>query len=118
MHPSLVTLGAPAVGNANFCQFVDDNVHPLGGLRVWNEYDAVPYIALLVGYSQAGIPIKLALSKAAKELFQKESHDSTTATALEAVTPHILYQLGSLVHVFPVMGATAAGKKLVDNFNL
>lgn len=99
-----MTIGAPAVGNINFCRHLDDYAQPFGGIRVWNEYDIVPYIALLVGYSHAGVPIKMALPSGAKELFQKESQDSLVASALDAVSPHILYQIGPLLHVLPVMG--------------
>ena len=33
-------------GNAEFCSYLNDRVHPGGGLRVWNEYDAIPYIGM------------------------------------------------------------------------
>ena len=34
-------------------------MQPFGGLRLWNEYDAIPYVALLVGYQHAGVPLKV-----------------------------------------------------------
>ena len=113
LKPWLVTIGAPAVGNINFCRHLDDFAQPFGGIRVWNEYDIVPYIALLVGYSHAGVPIKMAVPSGAKEMFQKESQDSLAASALDAVSPHILYQVGTLLHVLPVMGFNSvAGAKI------
>jgi hypothetical protein len=32
-------------GNEAFCAFVNEYVHPFGGLRFSNEYDVVPYLA-------------------------------------------------------------------------
>ena len=109
MSPHLVTFAAPAVGNSDFCRFVDRSVYPFGGLRVWNEYDAIPYIALLVGYQHAGVPLKVRLKKSAKELFQNESINPIAA-ALDVVSPHVLYQIGSLIHVFPVIGSEIGSK--------
>jgi hypothetical protein len=34
LNPWLVTLAAPSVGNQWFCDYVDKNVQPYGGLRV------------------------------------------------------------------------------------
>ena len=146
---SLSLLVLHLTGNSEFCAFLNKRVHPLGGLRVWNEYDAIPYIglclpdsallcfallcrilccewlrchfifvllcltacslrcftmhsyllhptlALLVGYQHAGVPIKTRLKRSAKELFQNSSIDAI-AVALDVVSPHILYQIGSL----------------------
>ena len=103
LKPWLVSIAAPSVGNTAFCNFVNENVHPFGGIRLWNEYDAVPYIALLVGYCHAGIPIKMKLQSEARELFLAESINTVVAST-DVISPHILYQIGQLVHVFPVMG--------------
>ena len=73
LNPWLVSLAAPSVGNQWFCNHIDNYVQPYGGLRVWNEYDLVPFIALLVGYSHAGIPIKMRVQREARELFLSES---------------------------------------------
>ena len=61
------------------------------------------YLVQLVGYKQAGIPVKLSLSKDAKDIFHRESINQITP-AFGVVGPHMLFQLGSLVHVFPVLG--------------
>ena len=50
--PYLVTFATPAVGNLHFCRFVNKHVFPYGGVRVWNEYDAVPYLAQVQQNSQ------------------------------------------------------------------
>ena len=61
------------------------------------------YLAQLVGYRHAGVPIRLVQRDMCKELYLKESINDIPAGFL-VVAPHILYQVGSLVHVFPVMG--------------
>ena len=106
--PFLVTFAAPAVGNAQFCAYINRRVAPYGGLRVWNEYDVVPYLTLFVGYEHAGMPLKLKQGRGAKELFQRESINAVSP-ALPAIAPHILFQLGGLVHVFPVLGEQGGG---------
>ena len=105
--PFLVHFGSPAVGNGAFCKFLTDFVHPFGGIRLWNEYDPVPYLALVVGYDHAGIPVKGTISQEAKELFQSESINAITGT-IDVALPHILYQIGSVVYVFPMIGEDIA----------
>ena len=116
LSPHLVTLAGPSIGNAEFCQFVNRQVQPCGGLRVWNEYDAIPYIALLIGYQHAGTPLKVRLKKSAKELFQNKSNNAIAAT-LDVVSPHILYQIGNMVHVFPVIGSEIGTKVDMNEFD-
>ena len=71
LTPWLVTFAAPAVGNGAFCQHLRQYARPFGGIRVWNEFDAVPYLPLLVGYEHTGVPVKLKLKTAAKDLFPR-----------------------------------------------
>ena len=78
-------------------------MHPYGGIRVWNEYDSVPYLALLVGYDLPGIPIKRPLSQKCKDLF-KEHCSNDIAKGMDVIMPHILYQIGPIVYTFPVLG--------------
>jgi hypothetical protein len=80
LNPWLVSIAAPSVGNVQFCNFVNERVQPFGGIRLWNEYDAVPYIALIVGYSHAGIPIKMQLQREARELMLQESINTVVAS--------------------------------------
>ena len=54
LSPFLVTFGSPAIGNNEFCGFVDRRVSPSGGIRVFNDCDVVTHIAQLVGYAHAG----------------------------------------------------------------
>ena len=105
MSPVLVTFGSPSVGNSEFCAFLNRQVSPAGGIRVFNEYDPVAYLAQIVGYSHAGTPICLKQRESAKDIFANENINAFVAPAtLYAVTPHILYQIGGLVHTFPVLG--------------
>lgn len=104
-RPHCVTFGAPSIGNAGFCKYLEDFVQPCGGLRVWNEYDAVPYLALVVGYEHAGIPIKTSVGPQAKALYLQESINPLVAnTVVDLIAPHILYQVGGVVSAFPVLG--------------
>ena len=87
LNPWLVSIAAPSVGNVQFCNFVNERVHPFGGIRLWNEYDAAPYIystapyiPLIVGYSHAGIPIKMQLQREARELMLQESINTVVAS--------------------------------------
>ena len=105
MSPVLVTFGSPSVGNSEFCEFLNRQVSPAGGIRVFNEYDPVVYLAQIVGYSHAGTPICLKQTESAKRIFENENINAFVAPAtLHAVTPHILYQVGGLVHTFPILG--------------
>ena len=117
LSPWLVTFAAPAVGNARFSRHLRTFARPFGGVRVWNEYDVVPYLTLLVGYVHAGVPVKIKLKSSAKELFQNESINAI-APALNAIAPHMLFQMGTLVHVFPVLGADDIGAKGDEGFPL
>jgi len=62
------------------------------GIRVWNEYDPVPYLAQLVGYQQTGVPVKLKLSNPAKDLFLQESINQISPI-FNVAGPHILFQV-------------------------
>ncbi len=99
----LVTFASPAIGNAAFCRLLDCCGQPYGGLRVWNDYDVVPSIAQLVGYKHAGVPIKLDVSKSAKELFEEENVNSLRGL-IDFLAPHVMFQLGSICVVFPIIG--------------
>jgi hypothetical protein len=99
----LVTFASPAIGNAAFCRLLDCCGQPYGGLRVWNDFDVVPSIAQLVGYKHAGVPIKLDVSKSAKELFEMENVNSLRGL-IDFLAPHVMFQLGSVCFVFPVIG--------------
>jgi len=99
----LVTFASPAIGNAAFCRLLDCCGQPYGGLRVWNDFDVVPSIAQLVGYKHAGVPIKLDVSKSAKELFEMENVNSLRGL-IDFLAPHVMFQLGGVCFVFPVIG--------------
>lgn len=99
----LVTFASPAIGNGAFCRLLDCCGQPYGGLRVWNDFDVVPSIAQLVGYKHAGVPIKLDVSKSAKELFEEENVNSLKGL-IDLLAPHVMFQLGSVCFVFPVIG--------------
>jgi hypothetical protein len=108
-NPYLITIAAPAIGNKAFCSYLERTALPCGGIRLWNEYDIVPFIALFVGYEHAGLPIKMKLSDAAKEYFRQEVDLSNPLfeqypTSLDVFSPHILYQIGSIMYVFPILG--------------
>lgn len=107
-HPvctNLVSFAAPAVGNADFVKYINNHVGPYGGIRVWNEYDSVPYLATVVGYELGGIPIKMPLRKGAVALFKKECrHSFASSGGFDAVMPHVLYQVGPVVYTFPIFG--------------
>lgn len=101
--PSLVSIGAPCIGNDKFCEFMNSNIHPYGGIRFWNAFDPVPYLALLVGYKHCGVSINNALREDAKELFFKCSDFVFLPNiGFDAIAPHVLYTLGSLTYVFPI----------------
>lgn len=108
--PYLVTIAAPAVGNKQFCDYVCKYVYPSGGgIRVWNEYDIVPYLAMIVGYDHVGIPLKMRASTPAKDLFKRETNLMNPLlrdypSILDGILPHILYQIGSIVYIYPVLG--------------
>ena len=99
----LVTFASPAIGNGAFCRLLDCCGQPYGGLRVWNDFDVVPSIAQLVGYKHAGVPIKLDVSKSAKEMFEMENVNSLRGL-IDFLAPHVMFQLGSVCFVFPVIG--------------
>lgn len=103
LRARLVTFASPAIGNAAFCRLLDCCGQPYGGLRVWNDFDVVPSIAQLVGYRHAGVPIKLDVSKSAKELFEEENVNSLRGL-IDFLAPHVMFQLGSVCFVFPVIG--------------
>ena len=107
--PWLVTFGAPSLGNSAFVRHVEDFVRPFGGLRLWNELDSVPYLAQLVGYRHAGVPVKLRLSPLAKNVLAEQlgGPGRLNADLLRAVAPHIAYHVGAIVYVFPIIGSNA-----------
>ena len=79
-------------------------LQPAGGIRYWNEYDAVPYLALVVGFQLGGIPVKMKVTPQARELFEREqiNGDALAGIPLDVVVPHIIYQIGPLVYTYPV----------------
>ena len=103
-NPILVSVGAPCIGNAPFCEFLNSNVSPNGGLRYWNYYDPIPYLALVVGYLHPGISVHTTLREDAKKMFfqhlQKEFPLPTTIFDIAA--PHLIYHIGSLSYAFPM----------------
>tara|TARA_A100001035_G_C27350617_1_gene306905 strand:- start:32 stop:472 length:441 start_codon:yes stop_codon:yes gene_type:complete len=102
---NLVTFAAPAVGNADFVKYLNNHVGPYGGIRVWNEYDSVPYLATVVGYELGGIPVKMPLRQGAKALFKREcKHSFATSGGFDPIMPHVLYQVGPIVYTFPILG--------------
>mmetsp|Transcript_21302 Transcript_21302/g.60759 ORF Transcript_21302/g.60759 Transcript_21302/m.60759 type:complete len:761 (+) Transcript_21302:65-2347(+) len=101
LRPRLVTFAAPATGNLAFCRCLEQVARPYGGLRVWNEGDVVPYIAQLVGYSHAGIPIKCRLPRSAIMKFEQENVGPVFG--FRVVAPHVLFQVGPAVYVFPII---------------
>lgn len=102
---NLVTIAAPATGNADFVKYLNSHAGPYGGIRFWNEYDPVPYLATVVGYELGGIPVKVPLGKGARGKFKRTTRNPfAVAGGLDGVMPHVLYQLGTLVYAFPVLG--------------
>lgn len=99
----MVTFASPAIGNTAFCRLLDCCGQPYGGLRVWNDFDVVPAIAQLVGYKHAGVPIKLDVSKSAKDMFEQENVNSLKGL-IDFLAPHVMFQLGPVCYVFPVLG--------------
>ena len=70
---------------------------------MWNDFDVVPSIAQLVGYKHAGVPIKLDVSKSAKEMFEEENVNPLKGL-IDFLAPHVMFQLGPVCFVFPVLG--------------
>lgn len=119
----LIHIGSPAIGNPAFVKALTTKVHPFGGIRIWNDLDVVPILALFVGYEHAGIPIQLQVTSHMKEAFYSScqllvplnirfntnSNDDNPLgvipmSSIELICPHILYALGSMMYVFPVFG--------------
>jgi hypothetical protein len=98
-----VTFASPAIGNDAFCRLLECCGRPFGGLRLWNDFDVVPSIAQLVGYKHAGVPIKLDVTKSAKDLFERENVNGLKGL-VDVVAPHMLFQLGPIVYCMPVLG--------------
>ena len=98
--PLLVTFGAPAVGDAAFCEAVEAAAAPGGGLRVWNDYDVVPSVSQIVGLEHAGVPLKLAAVD--EDGVSAKVEGETMATA-----PHNVFQVGPILHVFRRKGDAA-----------
>lgn len=103
-NPFLVSIGAPCIGNAEFCAFLNRFVYPQGGLRYWNYFDPVPYLALVVGYLHPGVSVHTILREDAKELFFKQQTKKfpLPATVFDFVAPHLIYHIGSLSYAFPM----------------
>lgn len=59
---------------------------------MWNDFDAIPYLAQIVGYKHAGVPIRFSQKDHARDLYMQQSINELPA-ALNIVTPHILYQV-------------------------
>ena len=114
-NPALVTFATPAVGNADFVKYLNRHVGPYGGIRYWNEYDPVPYLATVVGYELGGIPIKMPLSKAARRKFKQSTQNPVAiAGGFDGVMPHVVYQVGSIVYTFPILGADLVNSESED----
>lgn len=56
-----------------------------------------------MGFRHAGVPVKLEVSKAAKDKFEQENV-SPLKGVVEVVAPHVLFQIGPFVYVMPVLG--------------
>lgn len=100
VSPVLVSFGMPSIGNSEFVSFVEANVLPTGGIRVYNEGDIVPEITKLVGYLHAGAPICLYVKDSAKDLYTDQCINEIVSN-YDAVAPHIMFQIGSLVYCLP-----------------
>lgn len=98
-----MTFASPAIGNEAFCRLLDCCGRPYGGLRLWNDFDVVPIIAQLVGYKHAGVPIKMEVSRSAKDLFESENVNALRGL-IDVLAPHVMFQLGPATVVFPVIG--------------
>jgi hypothetical protein len=103
-RPLLVSIGAPAAGDRDFVEYINNYVAPNGGLRVYNEGDPVPWLSIPVGYRHAGIPLRTPMSNDMIELFSSINSDPDLGGILPLVASHILYRLGDILHIFPVMG--------------
>ncbi|KAG5185373.1 hypothetical protein JKP88DRAFT_244473 [Tribonema minus] len=111
LNPHLVTVASPAAGNAPFCRHLEATALPHGGLRVWNEADAVPLLAQLAGYRHAGVPVRRRVSAAAVALYDSMNINAPLPPALGAATaiaPHIVYQVGPSSGRSPQRAAPAA----------
>ena len=97
-------MGAPCIGNENFCKFMNEFIHPMGGVRYWNNYDTIPYLPLIVGYQHAGISVNTMLRDDAKDLFFKYQEEFPIPAKLfdTIAAPHLVYHLGSLTYAFPM----------------
>jgi hypothetical protein len=63
----------------------------------------VPIIAQLVGYKHAGVPVRLEVSRSAKDLFESENVNALRGL-IDVLAPHVMFQLGPSTVVFPVLG--------------
>jgi hypothetical protein len=92
LSPILVTFGMPSIGNSEFVSFVEKNIHPSGGIRVYNEGDVVPEITKLVGYLHAGVPVKMHVKDSAKDLYTSNYINEIVPT-YDGAAPHIIFQV-------------------------
>jgi len=92
LSPVLVSFGMPPVGNLEFANYVEENVFPAGGLRVWNTGDVVPEVTKLVGYVPAGVPVERVLNAHAKKLY-REQNINELIPAYEHAAPHVIFQV-------------------------
>lgn len=66
-------------------------------------FPQVPIIAQLVGYKHAGVPVRLEVSRSAKDLFESENVNALRGL-IDVLAPHVMFQLGPSTVVFPVLG--------------
>lgn len=105
LAPVLITFGMPSVGNDDFVEFVESNVHPIGGIRVHNEGDIVPEAAKISGHMHSGVPIKTYVKESAKQLYLNCSVGEILPT-FHGLAPHIIFTWGGItVSLPPGIGA-------------
>lgn len=105
LSPVLITFGMPSVGNDDFVEFVEMNVHPNGGIRVHNEDDVVPEAAKIAGHQHSGVPIKTYVKESAKQLYLNCTVGEILPT-FHGLAPHIIFTWGGItVSLPPGIGA-------------
>ena len=100
LAPVLITFGMPSVGNDDFVEFVESNVHPIGGIRVHNEDDIVPEAAKIAGHMHSGIPVKTYVKESAKQLYLSCSVGEVLPT-FHGLAPHIIFTWGGITVCLP-----------------
>jgi len=98
------TVGASAVGNGAFVDFISEHVAPTGRFRIFNKGDVVPLLAMPVGYRHARVPLHMKLAPGAVALFKQLNADPEAGSTLPVAGPHVPYAIAGVMAVFPILG--------------